>query len=330
MNIIPFESAKVPAALGKLFGTGAEDLVGNNASGGFPVISIKGKVFHIQRGDERILVTKPGEDDPASSLEVVIIKANPHRSKVFYKTGYAEGTTEKPDCYSNTGEAPEKDAKEPQAKKCAVCPHNQWGSKVTEQGAKGKACADSRRIAVATLDAPADPMLVRVPAASMKAMEDYGKQLAARGIPPQAVVTKIGFDYSVAHPALTFKPVGLIGDASLLAEIKKSAETELAAQIVGLMPSPMSQAESEADSDPSMDNLPVIGAPSAEPPVEPPAPAPAPRAAKPKTVPAEAAVDAAVSVAADTKKANVKVEAASADKLVQEVQGLLDNLDFDN
>ena len=57
--------------------------------GGFPVISIKGKVFHIQRGDERELVTKTGTDDePASALEVVILSVNPNKSKVFYNSGF--------------------------------------------------------------------------------------------------------------------------------------------------------------------------------------------------------------------------------------------------
>lgn len=318
-SIIPFESAKTdlaPAILADIFGT-TSDLLGNNAGGGFPVISIKGKVFHIQRGDERTLITKPGEDDPAASLEVVIVKANPNRSKVFYSSGYQEGSVEKPTCYSNNGIAPEADAQEPQASKCAVCPHNQWGSRVTDNGGKGKACSDSRRLAIATVDAPNDPMLLRVPAASMKAMEEYAKMLATRGLPYQAVVTKIGFDYSVAHPALTFKGMGMIGDKALLQQIKESGESEIVQQITGLKPMPRTQSEANE-----------AVAPAAE------------KAAK-----TEAAVEAAVATATKTKKATVVAEAAPAPKaaapkaepkvataaaLDDELSSLIEDLNFDD
>lgn len=307
MNLIPFEasSSSVPAAISKYFASETSDLVGNNAGSGFPVISIKGKVFHIIRGDEKILVTKPGEDDPASSLEVVILKANPNRSKVFYLTGYVEGSDSKPDCHSPDGIAPAADAQNPQAKKCAVCPHNVWGSRISEAGKKGKACGDSRRIAVATVDAPADPMLLRVPAASMKAMEDFGKQLAARGVPYQAVVTKVGFDYSVAHPALTFKPVGLIPDAAKLGEIKKASELELVQQIIGTAPMPAGAAVEE--------EVPVAAETpkAAEPMMEAPKKAEAKPAAKP---PAQ-------------KPAPAKVVAADVEA---EIKGMLDDLNFDD
>ena len=81
--------------------------------GGFPVISIKGKVFHIQRGDVRELVTKTGTDDePAPSLEVVILSVNPNKSKVYYNTGFIEGSVAKPTCYSNNGVSPAEDAED--------------------------------------------------------------------------------------------------------------------------------------------------------------------------------------------------------------------------
>lgn len=330
MNIIPFESAKVPAVITQMFGNAAGDLVGTAASGGFPVVSIKGKVFHIQRGDERTLITKPGEDDPAASIEVVIVKANPNRSKVFYANGYQEGESAKPNCYSNDGIEPAADAQEPQSKKCATCAHNQWGARVTSDGRKAKACSDSRRIAIATVDTPADPMLLRVPAASMKAMEDYGKQLAARGLPPQAVVTKIGFDYSVAHPQLTFKPVGLIGEPGLLNEIKKVADSELAATIVGTKP--MVPQQSEAAAPAVVDEE---AAPEVEVKVAPPA-APKPVAAKPKPAPKADPVEEAVAAAATTKKATVKVEtevkpaAKAVEAAEQSIESMLGELDFDD
>lgn len=321
-SVIPFDSAKVPSTITTLFGDTAGDLVGNASSGGFPVISIKGKVFHIQRGDERTLITKPGEDDPAASIEVVILRANPNRSKVYYSEGYQEGERAKPTCYSNNGIAPEADAQEPQSKKCATCAHNQWGARITSDGRKAKSCSDSRRLAIATLDTPNDPMLVRVPAASMRSLEDYGKILAARGVPSQAVLTKIGFDYSVAHPALTFKPVGLIGDAGQLQEIKTASDSDLVAQIVGTKPTIEPANEPDADAAPA----PAQATPAA----------PKPEAVKVPAATKAEAVEKAVAAAATTTKVNVPVEkaapavATNSAALEDQIAGMIDGMDFDD
>lgn len=325
-SIVSFDSGKVPSAIAAIFGDAStNDLVGNAPAGGFPVISIKGKVFHITRGGERILVTKPGEDDPASSIEVVVLKANPNNSKVFYASGYQEGNDAKPTCYSNEGSKPEADAQEPQAKSCATCQHNQWGSRITADGKKGKACSDSRRIAVATVDTPNDPMLVRVPAASLKGLVEYGKILAARGVRPEVCVTRIGFDYSVAYPSLTFKPTGLIGDEDLLTEIKVARDSELVSQIVGVKPTTASEvpAEDNAEAPPKAIAAP---APAAAKPA-----APKPAAPKPATA---AAVDKAVA-AAPAKKVTVAVETPAAPAsatagLESEISSMIEGMDFDD
>ena len=262
--------------------------------GGFPVISIKGKVFHIQRGDERELVTKTGTDDePASALEVVILSVNPNKSKVFYNSGFVEGSVAKPTCYSNDGLAPASDAEEPQSKKCNVCPHNQWGSRITENGGKGKACGDSMRLCVAPAGMINDPMLLRVPAATLKTLGQYGSQLSKRGVEPQYVVTKVGFDYNVAHPALTFKAMRFVEEEELATvESTLNDEADIIDQITGVADKPSISVEPVAESAP---------APAAEPvakPVE----------AKPKPAP---------------KKEVKEVEE-------DEVDDALANLDFDD
>ena len=218
--------------------------------GGFPVISIKGKVFHIQRGDERELVTKTGTDDePASALEVVILSVNPNKSKVFYNSGFVEGSVAKPTCYSNDGIAPASDVEEPQSKKCNVCPHNQWGSRITENGGKGKACGDSMRLCVAPAGMINDPMLLRVPAATLKTLGQYGSQLAKRGVEPQYVVTRVGFDYNVAHPALTFKAMRFVEEAELATvESTLSDEADIIDQITGVVDKPSISVEPVAES----------------------------------------------------------------------------------
>ena len=231
-QVIPFESANLPAFLQEIFGLTNDLLV--SGGGGYPTVSIKGKVFTLKRGDEKTLITD-SNDEPARSLEVVILKAGPagdKLSKVYYASGYTEGSDAKPLCYSNDGIAPGVNATEPQAKTCATCPKNIWGSHVSEDGKKGKACSDSKRLAIAPPGQVNDPMLMRVPAASLKALTAFGQQLAKRGVPYQAVVTKIGFDYSVAHPALTFKPVGFV-DESTLSEIKEVVDSDLVKRICG-------------------------------------------------------------------------------------------------
>lgn len=209
-DMIAITASKLPAHLqGKVKATNV--FAAAVSAGGFPVVSIKGKSFHIQRGDERTLV-KNSDGDAAGSIEAVIVAVNPNKSKVFYDSGYEEGSNAKPTCYSNDGLAPAADAESAQAKKCATCPHNQWGSRITDNGGKGKACADSMRLAIAAPSQLNDPMLLRVPAASLKVLGQYGAQLAKRGVEPQHVVTKIGFDYNVAHPALTFKAIRFVED----------------------------------------------------------------------------------------------------------------------
>ena len=235
-QIIPFESSSLPAFITQAFAVTNDLLVSGN--GGYPTVSIKGKVFTLKRGDEKTLITKPdAPDEPASSLEVVILKAGPagdKLSKVFYEGGYVEGSDDKPACYSNDGVTPSINSQKPQAKTCAACPHNVWGSKISESGSKTKSCVDSKRLAIAPAGQINDPMLLRVPAASLKALTAFGQQLAKRGVPYQAVVAKIGFDYTVAHPALTFKPVGFV-DQGTLTEIQEMIDSDLVQRITGMV-----------------------------------------------------------------------------------------------
>jgi hypothetical protein len=223
------------------------------SAGGYPVVSIKGKVFHVQRGDERTLVTKPGDDEEAAgSLEVVILATNPNKSKVYYDGGYVEGSSDKPVCYSNDGIAPAKDAEDPQSSKCATCPHNQWGSRISDNGSKVKACSDSMRLAIAPAGQINDPMLIRVPAASLKTLGAYGSQLAKRGVGPEDVITKIGFDYNVAHPALTFKAVRFVEEVEA-AEIEQVLvdEEEVIGNITGTAGGVATENEAKAEAAPA-------------------------------------------------------------------------------
>lgn len=232
--MVPFEAPQLPAHIAALGQAVSGDDLTSGTGGGFPVISIKGKVFNIVRGDQREMVTRSDSDEPAGSIEVVIIRANPNLSKTYYAEGYQEGAEDKPTCYSDNGIEPAADAAEKQSVKCATCPHNQWGTKISQdRQSKAKACADVRRLAVAPINLLNDPMLLRVPAASLKALGQYGDTLKKRGVKYPSIVTKISFDFAQAFPSLTFHPVAFVTEqmASVVAEQMGS---DLVAKIVGL------------------------------------------------------------------------------------------------
>jgi len=237
MNIIPFDSgSNLPSFLKKVDVAALNADLTAHAGGGFPVISIKGKVFAVVRDGEREIQMNPKDpDSAATSLNVVLLKANKGTSKVFYIKGYDKDSSEgqKPDCYSNDGVEPAADAQNKQAKKCATCPHNQWGSRISEKGAtKGKACADAVRMAVAPAGQINDAMLLRVPPASIKALGEYGQMLAKRGVGYNMVVTKVGFDLQAESPKLTFSAVGLLDDEGF-AEVQEIAASDVVSNILG-------------------------------------------------------------------------------------------------
>lgn len=239
----------VPAHIQKLLAGGvqANAALAQGVAPSYPIISYKGKVWHIVEGGERILITindgGPHSNAPAPSLEAVIILANDKLNKVYYPDGYEEGSTERPLCHSDDGITPSNDAQEKQAASCGACPHNVWGSKVSDRegGSRGKACADSRRMAIASPDDIENPMLLRCPAASLKTLLAYGQQLDKRGWPYHAMVTRIGFDASLAYPSLTFTPERWLTEGEL-AQVTAMQDDDLVLQITAMRPEPMATA----------------------------------------------------------------------------------------
>jgi hypothetical protein len=234
MSMTLFDSGNLPAYLREA--ANAATMVNSEFAGGvstgFPVLSYKGKTWSLVQGGERRLMTN-ADGDPRASIEVVIVRANPGLSKVYYKGGYEEGSSEKPTCFSHDGLVPSADALEQQHTKCSICPMNQWGSKITENGKKGKMCADSKRLAVVSADDPEQPILLRIPAGSLKDLAKYAEELGRRRVPMHAVVTKIGFDPTVAHQQFVFKAVRFL-DQSQFEGIHDLREAEQIKQIVGL------------------------------------------------------------------------------------------------
>jgi hypothetical protein len=233
MQIIPFDSGNLPAHVrSRTEGKNASILSGLGGGGGYPVISIKGKVFAVVKSGERTVLKNPKDpDSAATSIEAVIVNANKGLAKVFYLKGYDPESSEKqkPDCYSTDGVAPASDAQNAQSKKCATCIHNQYGS--AKQG-KGKACSDTKRLAIAAVDQINEPMLLRIPPASLKSLGEYIKFLDNRDADFDQVVTKISFDMDAESPKLAFKALGFLDDKTARG-VKEMADTDLVRDIVG-------------------------------------------------------------------------------------------------
>lgn len=213
-NIVPINS-KVPAALRDMQASVNDDLT-SGLSGGFGVLSIKGSKFRIKYGGETELVTNE-DGDPKMSLEVILLKSNPAVSKTYYEGGYAEGSTDEPDCFSLDGIKPSSRAPNPQSKLCAACPMGKWGSKISDEGVESKACSDYRRVAVVPAgdienEQYGGAMLLRVPATSLGDLAQYGRAMKAKGFPYNTVVTRLSFDPDVSYPKLRFKAARPVSD----------------------------------------------------------------------------------------------------------------------
>jgi hypothetical protein len=183
----------------------------------FGVVTYRGKVWAVKfQGNETKLMRDDG-DGPRNSIEVIIVRASEAVSKIWYETGYVDGSTAPPDCWSTDGLKPDPAAPKKQSTTCAGCKRNAWGSKVTDVGKQGKECADSKRLAIVPLNDINNemyngPMLLRVPAASLKDIGAYAKKLEQYGYPYFGVGTKISFDSNEPYPKFVVTPIRPLTD----------------------------------------------------------------------------------------------------------------------
>lgn len=210
-NIIP-ANIKVPAHLASRMGSQsalAQSLTGGLSTGGesIPRISIKGARFRIVDGDTETVLD-------STTLDVVIVGANPRLSKTWYSKQWTpDAEPSAPECFSLDGIGPDPQSANPQNDLCASCPQNAWGSKVTPQGQQVKACADQKRLAVVAADDADGPVyLLQVTPAALKGLNQYQKELSVRGIPPEIVKTKVSFDTDASFPKLKFTFGGFLDE----------------------------------------------------------------------------------------------------------------------
>lgn len=308
-NIVSLD-AKVPAHIANRIGKPsalAEKLAGGITSGeSWPRISIKGGRFRIKEGDAETVLQ-------STTIDVVIVGSNPRLSKTFYAKAWdpsAEATA--PDCFSLDGVAPDSAATAPQNDICATCPHNAWGSKKGPQGQDLKACSDSKRIAVVSADDPSGPIyLMLITPAALKDLNQYQKDLSHRGIAPELVRTRIGFDTNASFPKLKFGFGGWLDESEIAAvdevmsnpsipemtgEKVKSTPAQIAAPekpkptLVKAKPEPVQEEVAEDEPAPAPAAAPKRGFGAAKAEAAPAPKAAAPKAAAPKAAPKPVAV----------------------------------------
>lgn len=262
------------------------DDLGAGISGGFGTIGYKGKVWSTRyQGVETPLMRADG-DGPRGSIEVILVKASPFISKTFYASGFNEDAKLAPDCQSADGIRPDASVVNKQCTTCAACPQNAWGARISESGKPGKACSDSRRVAVVPMEDIGNellggPMLLKVPAASLKDLKGYGDKLKALGYHYFAVATRIAFDPAQAYPKFTFGAIRPLDDAEAREVLRLQDDPRVArilnetAEHTAELPAPAAPVESIFEQPPA----PKAAAPAS-------APAAAPKAAAPKKAPA--------------------------------------------
>ena len=122
-NVTLFSSSNVPAfARNNELSDTAKALTGGGSGASTKRISIKGGVFRLVAGGKEVASI----DD--RHLDVVIVRAAPKVSRIFYAGSYDADKIVRPDCWSNDGDKPDASIKEPQHQTCMGCPQNEAGS----------------------------------------------------------------------------------------------------------------------------------------------------------------------------------------------------------
>jgi hypothetical protein len=208
-NVTLFNASNVPAfARNNELSETAKALTGGGTGQSIKRISIKGGVFRLVAGGKEIASIDERH------LDVIIVKAAPKVSRIFYAKSYDADNIAGPDCWSNDGEKPDASIKDPQANTCMSCPQNVAGS---GQG-NSRACRYQQRLAVVLENNPTgDVLQLTLPATSVFGKEDgdkrplqaFARYLALQNPPinPEQIVTRMRFDTKAESPKLFFQPV---------------------------------------------------------------------------------------------------------------------------
>ena len=207
-NIALFNPSNVPSfARNNELSDTAKALTGGGVGTSSKRISIKGGVFRLLAGGKEIASIDE------RFLDVIIVKAAPKVSRIFYAKSYDGDNITGPDCWSNDGERPDASAENKQGTTCMSCPQNIAGS---GQG-NSRACRYQQRLAVVLENnIEGDILQLTLPATSVFGKEDgdkrplqaFARNLAMQNPPisPEMIVTRMKFDTKAEAPKLHFAP----------------------------------------------------------------------------------------------------------------------------
>ena len=179
--------------------------------GGFAVVTYKGKEWNVKYQGVKTLITRndvhgDGSTDPAASLEVVIVKSIAGHHQDLVREGVGGRARTAPRTASRrTASRPtptRRRSRTPSARPASGTP----SGPARQEGFRGKACQDSRRVAIVPAkdidnEAFGGPMLLRVPPASLKELVKHATALDQQGLQYFGVVSKISFT-SDSYPTL--------------------------------------------------------------------------------------------------------------------------------
>lgn len=169
-------------------------------------------------------VETPG---PFDAIIVDFVSAN-----MYYESNYNPNAIVPPKCFAigpePTNMTPSDSSVEKQNETCTGCWANQFGT--DPNGGKGKACQNTRRLAIMdpTGDESTPLMLLKVSSTAIRAFDGYvGLVEQKYKVPVRMVMTEISFAEDKDFPSIRFgNPRPLIGDFAELGELSDSRQQE--------------------------------------------------------------------------------------------------------
>ena len=166
-----------------------------------------------------------------NKLDVIVIA---HTTEyALYEGKFDPNNPQPPVCYAfgkdEQSMGPHEKSSKPQHTDCATCPKNQWGS--DPEGGKGKACKNTRRLALLPADcvnnpnsiADAEEIYLKLPVMSVKNWALYVNNVSAQyKRPPFGVITTITTEPDAKSQfKVIFKSVDRVSDAAIGAIIQR-------------------------------------------------------------------------------------------------------------
>lgn len=188
-----------------------------------------------------------------NALDLIVIDSI--YENTFYTGTYDPDNPESPVCFAFAHDdselTPHPDSTEPQHATCKGCPQNEFG---TADRGKGKACKNSRRIAVlpgaditSTALETAEVAFMKLPVTSVKNWGNYVNTLATIDHrPPFAVVTTIGVVPDLKTQfKVTFTKKALINDEAALDTLIKRVEAQQQTKTAPYQPNSTKQVDTK-------------------------------------------------------------------------------------